>query len=163
MRKPESDISEPSIANPRWPQKAVVNPDFSGQHQVNISIFNGIDRTPLPAEPHGIGHPCRVRRRATRGRSQNRRAAGASWRAWMGALGRLGHDLQRPKSVSVLWAVSEGHDRELIEQAHRSAVPAATAHLEGGPSNPLQRPCVHRRADRRRPFDEAVDIPQRGL
>jgi conjugative relaxase-like TrwC/TraI family protein len=36
-----------------------------------------------------------------------------------------------PKSGSVLWAASEGHDRELIEQAHRSAVPAATAHLEG--------------------------------
>jgi conjugative relaxase-like TrwC/TraI family protein len=35
-----------------------------------------------------------------------------------------------PKSVSVLWALSEGHDREQIEQAHRSAVLAATAHLE---------------------------------
>jgi conjugative relaxase-like TrwC/TraI family protein len=35
-----------------------------------------------------------------------------------------------PKSVSVLWALSEGHDREGIEQAHRSAVLAATAHLE---------------------------------
>jgi conjugative relaxase-like TrwC/TraI family protein len=36
-----------------------------------------------------------------------------------------------PKSVSVLWALSEGHDREMIERAHRSAVLAATAHLEG--------------------------------
>jgi conjugative relaxase-like TrwC/TraI family protein len=36
-----------------------------------------------------------------------------------------------PKSVSVLWALSEGHDRQVIEQAHRSAVLAATAHLEG--------------------------------
>jgi len=36
-----------------------------------------------------------------------------------------------PKSVSVLWALSEGHDRQIIEQAHRSAVLAATAHLEG--------------------------------
>src|SRR6266700_2186209 len=35
-----------------------------------------------------------------------------------------------PKSVSVLWALSEGHDREGIEQAHRSAMLAATAHLE---------------------------------
>src|SRR6266568_2025813 len=35
-----------------------------------------------------------------------------------------------PKSVSVLWALSAGHDRELIEQGHRSAVLAATAHLE---------------------------------
>ena len=35
-----------------------------------------------------------------------------------------------PKSVSVLWALSEGHNRQLIEQAHRSAVLAATAHLE---------------------------------
>ena len=35
-----------------------------------------------------------------------------------------------PKSVSVLWALSEGHGREAIEQAHRSAVLAATAHLE---------------------------------
>jgi conjugative relaxase-like TrwC/TraI family protein len=35
-----------------------------------------------------------------------------------------------PKSVSVLWALSEGHDREMIERAHRSAVLAATAHLE---------------------------------
>jgi conjugative relaxase-like TrwC/TraI family protein len=35
-----------------------------------------------------------------------------------------------PKSVSVLWALSEGQGREAIEQAHRSAVLAATAHLE---------------------------------
>ncbi|MBV9531844.1 MAG: relaxase domain-containing protein [Bradyrhizobium sp.] len=35
-----------------------------------------------------------------------------------------------PKSVSVLWALSEGHDREMIEQAHRLAVEAATTHLE---------------------------------
>jgi conjugative relaxase-like TrwC/TraI family protein len=35
-----------------------------------------------------------------------------------------------PKSVSVLWALSEGHDREAIEQAHRSAVLTATAQLE---------------------------------
>jgi conjugative relaxase-like TrwC/TraI family protein len=35
-----------------------------------------------------------------------------------------------PKSVSVLWALSEGHEREPIEQAHRSAVLAATTHLE---------------------------------
>src|SRR5712692_2002648 len=35
-----------------------------------------------------------------------------------------------PKSVSVLWALSEGHEREAIEQAHRSAVLAATTHLE---------------------------------
>jgi conjugative relaxase-like TrwC/TraI family protein len=35
-----------------------------------------------------------------------------------------------PKSVSVLWALSEGTHREAIEQAHRSAVLAATAHLE---------------------------------
>jgi conjugative relaxase-like TrwC/TraI family protein len=35
-----------------------------------------------------------------------------------------------PKSVSVLWALSEGSNREVIEQAHRSAVLAATAHLE---------------------------------
>src|SRR5262249_7761887 len=35
-----------------------------------------------------------------------------------------------PKSVSVLWALSAGHDRERIEQAHRSAVLTATAHLE---------------------------------
>jgi conjugative relaxase-like TrwC/TraI family protein len=35
-----------------------------------------------------------------------------------------------PKSLSVLWALSEGHEREAIEQAHRSAVLTATAHLE---------------------------------
>jgi conjugative relaxase-like TrwC/TraI family protein len=35
-----------------------------------------------------------------------------------------------PKSVSVLWALSEAHDREAIEQAHRSAVLTATARLE---------------------------------
>jgi conjugative relaxase-like TrwC/TraI family protein len=35
-----------------------------------------------------------------------------------------------PKSVSVLWALSEEHDRRAIEQAHRTAVLAATAHLE---------------------------------
>jgi conjugative relaxase-like TrwC/TraI family protein len=36
-----------------------------------------------------------------------------------------------PKSISVLWALSAGHDRQAIEQAHRSAVLAATARLEG--------------------------------
>lgn len=35
-----------------------------------------------------------------------------------------------PKSVSVLWALSDGPDREIIEQAHRSAVQAATTRLE---------------------------------
>jgi conjugative relaxase-like TrwC/TraI family protein len=35
-----------------------------------------------------------------------------------------------PKSVSVLWALSDEHDRQAIEQAHRTAVLAATAHLE---------------------------------
>ena len=35
-----------------------------------------------------------------------------------------------PKSVSVLWALSDGPDRQLAEQAHRSAVLAATAHIE---------------------------------
>ena len=35
-----------------------------------------------------------------------------------------------PKSVSVIWALSEGQDRRMIEQAHQSAVQAATAHLE---------------------------------
>jgi conjugative relaxase-like TrwC/TraI family protein len=36
-----------------------------------------------------------------------------------------------PKSVSVLWALSAAHDRQMIEQAHRSAVLTATLHLEG--------------------------------
>jgi conjugative relaxase-like TrwC/TraI family protein len=35
-----------------------------------------------------------------------------------------------PKSVSVLWALSAAHNRQMIEQAHRSAVLTATAHLE---------------------------------
>ena len=35
-----------------------------------------------------------------------------------------------PKSVSVLWALSPEQDRPAIEQAHRSAVMAATKHLE---------------------------------
>jgi conjugative relaxase-like TrwC/TraI family protein len=35
-----------------------------------------------------------------------------------------------PKSVSVLWALSHEHDRRAIEQAHQSAVVAATTHLE---------------------------------
>jgi conjugative relaxase-like TrwC/TraI family protein len=35
-----------------------------------------------------------------------------------------------PKSVSVLWALTDEHDRRAIEQAHRTAVLAATAHLE---------------------------------
>jgi conjugative relaxase-like TrwC/TraI family protein len=35
-----------------------------------------------------------------------------------------------PKSVSVLWALSDEHDRRMIEQAQQSAVLAATAHLE---------------------------------
>jgi conjugative relaxase-like TrwC/TraI family protein len=35
-----------------------------------------------------------------------------------------------PKSVSVLWALSEVRDRTIIESAHRTAVAAATRHLE---------------------------------
>ncbi len=35
-----------------------------------------------------------------------------------------------PKSVSVLWALSNEQDRTAIEQAHRSAVLSATTHLE---------------------------------
>ncbi len=35
-----------------------------------------------------------------------------------------------PKSVSVLWALSDEQDRRAIELAHRSAVMAATQHLE---------------------------------
>lgn len=35
-----------------------------------------------------------------------------------------------PKSVSVLWALSNESDRQAIEHAHQSAVLAATAHLE---------------------------------
>jgi conjugative relaxase-like TrwC/TraI family protein len=38
--------------------------------------------------------------------------------------------LSAPKSVSVLWALSDEHDRRAIEQAHRTAVLAATARLE---------------------------------
>ncbi|WP_316173185.1 MobF family relaxase [Bradyrhizobium sp. SZCCHNRI2049] len=35
-----------------------------------------------------------------------------------------------PKSVSVLWALSAAPERQMIAQAHRSAVAAASAHLE---------------------------------
>lgn len=35
-----------------------------------------------------------------------------------------------PKSVSVLWALSEASERQAIERAHQSAVLTATAHLE---------------------------------
>ena len=35
-----------------------------------------------------------------------------------------------PKSVSVLWALSEGPERQAIERAHQSAVLTTTAHLE---------------------------------
>ena len=35
-----------------------------------------------------------------------------------------------PKSVSVLWALSEAPERQIIAEAHRSAVLAATSQLE---------------------------------
>jgi conjugative relaxase-like TrwC/TraI family protein len=35
-----------------------------------------------------------------------------------------------PKSISVLWALSEGRERAAVEEAHRSAVKAASTHLE---------------------------------
>lgn len=38
--------------------------------------------------------------------------------------------LSAPKSVSVLWALSNEPERQAIEHAHRSAVMTATAHLE---------------------------------
>src|SRR5258708_26655303 len=38
-----------------------------------------------------------------------------------------------PKSVSVLWALSEGHDRGGIEQAHRSAGPAGPGPISATP------------------------------
>jgi conjugative relaxase-like TrwC/TraI family protein len=51
-------------------------------------------------------------------------------RAWLFSAG-WDMTFSAPKSVSVLWALSADHDRQAIEQAHRSAVLAATARLEG--------------------------------
>lgn len=82
------------------------------------------------AQPQRAGHANRVRRRAARDRSQDGRAACVARRPRPRARSRLGHYLQRPKLVSVLWALSEAPERQMIAQAHRSAVMAASAQLE---------------------------------
>ena len=44
------------------------------------------------------------------------------------------------KSVSVLWALSNERDRHAVEQAHRSAVLVASAHLDSPGNTALARP-----------------------
>jgi hypothetical protein len=63
MRKPDSDISEAPIANPRWSQKAVVETvALVANIRVNMSIFNGVDRTPKNFNPTvGSCHPANMR------------------------------------------------------------------------------------------------------
>jgi conjugative relaxase-like TrwC/TraI family protein len=87
-------------------------------------------------DPH---RPCRRRQQSTR-RPIDAALQGVDPKtgerlAQVGGRGRehsAGWDMtfSAPKSVSVLWALSEAQDRGLIEQAHRSAVLAATAQLE---------------------------------
>jgi conjugative relaxase-like TrwC/TraI family protein len=91
---------------------------WAGHGAGRLSLVGPVTHAEFDAAPQGVDPKTGERLAQVGGRG---REHSAGWDMTFSA----------PKSVSVLWALSEGHDRELIEQAHRSAALAATVHLEG--------------------------------
>ncbi|MGA7806068.1 MobF family relaxase [Bradyrhizobium sp.] len=90
---------------------------WAGRGAERLSLVGPVTHTEFDAALQGIDPKTGERLAQVGGRG---REHSAGWDMTFSA----------PKSVSVLWALSEGPDREGIEQAHRSAVLAATAPLE---------------------------------
>src|SRR3954470_4549651 len=90
---------------------------WAGRGAERLSLHGPVTHTEFDAALRGID-PKTCERLAQLGGRGREHAAG--WDMTFSA----------PKSVSVLWALSEAPERQMIAQAHRSAVLAATAHLE---------------------------------
>ena len=90
---------------------------WAGRGAERLSLVGPVTQAEFDAALQGVDPKTRERLTQVGGRG---REHSAGWDMTFSA----------PKSVSVLWALSDDHDRQVIEQAHRSAVLAATAHLE---------------------------------
>lgn len=90
---------------------------WAGEGAARLSLSGPVTRTEFEAALTGID-PKTGERLAALGGKHQQHAAG--WDVTFSA----------PKSVSVLWALSEPGDRPPIERAHRVAVHAATTYLE---------------------------------
>ena len=90
---------------------------WAGEGAARLSLSGPVTRSEFEAALTGIDPKTGVRLAALGGKQLNHTAG---WDVTFSA----------PKSVSVLWALSEPGDRPAIERAHRVAVAAATTHLE---------------------------------
>ena len=90
---------------------------WAGRGAERLSLEGPVTQSEFDAALRGIDPKTGVRLAPLGGRG---REHAAGWDMTFSA----------PKSVSVLWALSDGPERQMIAQAHRSAVLAATAQLE---------------------------------
>src|SRR5215203_1099955 len=90
---------------------------WAGRGAERLSLTGPVTQTEFDAALHGIDPKTGERLAQPSGRG---REHSAGWDM----------TFSPPKSVSALWALSEGPERQMIEDAHRSAVHAATSQLE---------------------------------
>lgn len=90
---------------------------WAGEGAARLSLDGPVIRSEFEAAVKGIDPKSGERLATLGGRNQNH---AAGWDMTFSA----------PKSVSVLWALSDSDNRPEIERAQRSAVAAATKHLE---------------------------------
>jgi conjugative relaxase-like TrwC/TraI family protein len=90
---------------------------WAGEGAARLSLNGPIVRAEFEAALNGIDPKTGIRLTALGGKSQNH---AAGWDVTFSA----------PKSVSVLWALSDADKRPAIEAAQRGAVATATKHLE---------------------------------
>src|SRR3954462_3353781 len=90
---------------------------WAGKGAERLSLNGPITRTEFDAALRGIDPKTGERLAQLGGRGH---AHAAGWDM----------TFSPPKSVSVLWALSETPERQMIEDAHRSAVHAATSQLD---------------------------------
>jgi len=90
---------------------------WAGEGAARLSLAGPVTKSEFEAALKGIDPKTGERLAALGGRSQDH---AAGWDMTFSA----------PKSVSVLWALSEARDRPAIESAHRAAVSTATRYLE---------------------------------
>jgi conjugative relaxase-like TrwC/TraI family protein len=90
---------------------------WAGEGAARLSLAGPVTKSEFEAALKGIDPKTGERLAALGGRLQDH---AAGWDITFSA----------PKSVSVLWALSEGRDRPVIESAHRAAVSTATRYLE---------------------------------
>jgi len=90
---------------------------WAGEGAARLSLSGPVTKSEFEAALKGIDPKTGERLAALGGRVQHH---AAGWDMTFSA----------PKSVSVLWALSETRDRTTIESAHRTAVMAATRYLE---------------------------------